>query len=94
MQVRLIKSPYCTTVTFEKNKKLLTIDIWSNFNLSQEQVWLFILGLFDLPSYEVWQEYNPDLNPDRYNISSNFVRVIWDFFGADYLKEKMDELDW
>ena len=94
MLVNVTESNNCTTVTFDKNKTLLTFDIWSRFSLSEEQIWLYILSLFDIPSYEVWREYNPDLNPEYYNLSSNFAMVIWKFFGSDYLGEKIDEFGW
>lgn len=94
IQFKIVEHEKCLTITFDNSKSLLTIDIWTGHIMSYDQIWMYVLGYFDIPRYEVWRAYNPDLNPEHYNIANNFAKVIWEFFGSEFLGEKMVQLDW
>lgn len=87
--------PHSLSICFIKDDKSLVFDIITKCDLSDNQIWYFILGKYDIPSFEVWSAYSNKENAQvLYNRQVFVSRQIESFFGLDFLREKMDVLDW
>lgn len=86
--------PFCTTVTFNKGKETISLDIFTQQYMDDDSIWMYILGEIDIPSYDVYKEYKERECIFLYRNKEELSRKLLKFFGRDLIREKMDRLDW
>jgi hypothetical protein len=88
------ESPFCKTVTFINDNGELRLDIFTQRPMDDEQLWMYVLGEVDIPSYDVYKAYKERDCLSLYNKKVQQSQKIVEFFGINTIREKMDELAW